>query len=222
MLRRVLTHRAAVGQRRAPRSATRQWPVAATRHCTTDERSQAPQLLIVYHSRTGFALQLADALEQGARAVADEMELPLQILRRRACDASAEDLLGSDAFLFCAPENLASLSGEMKEFFDRNYYHMFDTSEGGDTGRQAYTETSKLLGKPYGLVVAAGSDGTAAARQVERICVGWRLRTVAESLVERNGLPQTAAAIRQPKSCPPEAKERCLELGGIVAASVLL
>ena len=77
MLRRVLTHRAAVGQRRAPRSATRQWPVAATRHCTTDERSQAPQLLIVHHSRTGFTLQLADSLEQGARAVADEMELPL-------------------------------------------------------------------------------------------------------------------------------------------------
>ena len=79
------------------------------------------------------------------------------------------------------------LSGEMKEFFDRSYYTMFEVSggsdgsdgggegggnEGGDGGGSgggsssgSYAETSRLLGKPYGLAIAAGSDGSSAARQ---------------------------------------------------------
>ena len=106
----------------------------------------------------------------------------------------------------------------MNEFLDRSYYHMFDTSEGGDTGRQAYTETSKLLGKA---VWTSGCGGVGRDRRCAFVsggdCVPLQSRWL-----RGNGLPQTAAAILQPKSCPPEAKERCLELGGIVAASVLL
>ena len=73
-----------------------------------------------------------------------------------------------------------------------------------------------------GLAVAAGSDGRSAAKQMERICKGWRLRPVAETLISRNGLPQTAEAILRPKQCPPEVTQRCTELGGLVAATLLL
>ena len=59
-------------------------------------------------------------MEEGARATACEMELPLEIIRRTAYEASLEDILLADGYLFCAPENLASVSGAMKEFFDRN------------------------------------------------------------------------------------------------------
>ena len=74
-----------------------------------------------------------------------------------------------------------------------------------------------------GLAIAAGSDGTNAARQVARICQGWRLTPVGEPLVVQNGLPQKAANILRPKPpCAPEAMEQCRELGGLVAATILM
>ncbi|CAJ1450139.1 unnamed protein product, partial [Effrenium voratum] len=90
---------------------------------------------------------------------------------RRARDAQVDDLLSAQGFLFCAPENLATMSGEMKEFFDRTYY----------------AALGRLNGRPYALAVAAGSDGQGAAGQMARICQGWRLKAMAEPLVLRNG-----------------------------------
>ena len=82
------------------------------------------QLLIVWHSRTGAARQMAEAAARGAAAAATQLEQPdeLEVILRPARDAVVDEVLASDGFLFCAPENLASLSGEMKEFFDRSYY----------------------------------------------------------------------------------------------------
>ena len=133
-------------------------------------------------------------------------------------------VLAADGFLFCAPENLAALSGEIKEFFDRCYYEVFTASSSGDMTASGadYTETSMLLGRPVGMAIAAGSDGTNAARQIKRICQGWRLRPVAETFIHRNGLPQTKASILSRKSCPQDVRQRCHEIGGLVAATVLL
>ena len=178
--------------------------------------SRPVKLLLVWHSRTGLARAMADALERGALAAAAEMDAPaFAVERRRACDATIDDVLSASGYLFCAPENLASTSGEMLEFFHRTYYLAFS----GD----ALGETSRLLGRPYAAAVAAGSDGRAAAQQMERICRGWRLRPVAETLIHRNGQPQTRELIlRGPKACPPDVAERCEELGGLVAATLLL
>ena len=98
---------------------------------------------------------------------------------------------------------------------------MFDAQK-GDGRAKTYSESSKLIGRPVGIAVAAGSDGTNAARQMERICRGWRLNPVAESIINRNGQPQTAQAILAPKTCTEEARQKCEELGGLVAASILL
>jgi multimeric flavodoxin WrbA len=179
-------------------------------------------LLLVWHSRTGLAEQMAGALERGAYHTAKEMDVEehFAVRRRKASDATTQDLLEADGYLFCAPENLASTSGQMLEFFHRSYYHMFAVDPGGGAG--SYSETSRLLGRPVGVAVAAGSDGTSAARQMERICRGWRLVPVAEALIHNNGQPQTAEAILAAKTCTPEAQARCHELGGLVAATILL
>ena len=169
------------------------------------------RLLLVWHSRTGLAQQMADGMKNGALATAAALELPLTVNERRACEATATDLLAADGYLFCAPENLASVSGEMLEFFHRTYYAGFDAEE-----------CSLLLGRPVGIAIAAGSDGSSAAQQVERISRGWRLRSVAETFIYRNEQPQTREAILTPKRCPPHTRERCAELGGLVAATVLL
>jgi NAD(P)H-dependent FMN reductase len=157
-----------------------------------------PQLLIVVHSRTGAARQMAEAAARGAAAEADTRLLPAEA-------AGPDDLLGAEGYIFAAPENLAALSGPMKDFFDRCYYPVLD----------------RLNGRPYALLVAAGSDGTGAARQAARIATGWRLRAVAEPLIVCTRA-QTPEAILAPKQVGEADLRRCGELGAALGAGLAL
>ena len=157
-------------------------------------------LLIVWHSRTGGALQMAQAAAAGA---AEEPAVVARLLPAAA--ASAEDLLAADGYLFAAPENLAALSGAMKEFFDRNYYPVLD----------------RIQGRPYAAMICAGSDGTGALRQITRIAAGWRLRAVADPLIVCTHA-QTPEAIAAEKTLAPQALEPCRELGLALAAGLAL
>ena len=165
------------------------------------------QLLIVWHSRTGAARQMAEAAAHGAQAAAAELDLAdaLCVKLLRASDVESDALLASQGFLFCAPENLASLSGEMKEFFDRNYYAVLD----------------RIQGLPYACAISAGSDGAGAARQVERICTGWRLSSVAPALIVNLGA-QSPEQIVAEKTVPAAERSRCEALGGLLAATLLM
>lgn len=163
----------------------------------------SPTLLIVWHSRTGTAKAMAQAVRLGAHKIAQQLDA-LDSMRIIACHASkakAEMLCAADGIVLCAPENLGSVSGIMKEFFDRNYYECLD----------------QLNGKPYALLIAAGSDGTGALRQMQRICTGWRMRAISEPLIVVTGA-QTAQAIQAPKALTAPDRQRCEELGGLLAA----
>lgn len=164
-------------------------------------------LLIVWHSRTGAARQMAQAACQGARDAALELDAAsrLQVSMLNASSAQPDDLLKADAYLFCAPENLAALSGDMKEFFDRAYYAVLD----------------RLNGRPYALLIAAGSDGSMAARQAERIATGWRLERVAPTRIV-NTDAQSPEAILAPKQITEDDRAICHETGGTLAALLLL
>ncbi len=118
--------------------------------------------LIVYHSLTGGTRQMAEAAGAGA---ATEPGVDVRLLQAAA--AGPGDVLAADGYIFAAPENLAALAGVMKDFFDRCYYPVL----------------GRIEGRPYGLLICAGSDGTNAARQAARIATGWRLRAVAEPLI---------------------------------------
>lgn len=168
---------------------------------TSDTPSQ--RLLIVWHSRTGAARQLAEAACAGAHDVLHELEASdrVDVILRAAADATVEEVLQAAAYLFCAPENLGALSGAMKEFFDRSYYGVLD----------------EVGGRPYALAIAAGSDGRGAVRQAERICTGWRLRSVAPPYV-LNTDAQSPEAILAPKSLNEEQCEPARTLGGTLAA----
>ena len=121
-----------------------------------------PALLIVYHSHTGGTRQMAEAACAGAQR---EGSVDVRLLH--ASQASAQDLLNAQGYLFATPENLAAISGLMKDFFDRSYYGALD----------------QIQGHPYASLICAGSDGRNAARQIERIATGWRLKAVAEPLI---------------------------------------
>jgi multimeric flavodoxin WrbA len=158
------------------------------------------RLLIVWHTRTGAARQMAQAAADGA---SEQTQVDVRLLA--AADATSDDLLAADGYLFCAPENLGSLSGEMKAFFDRTYYPVLD----------------HLAGRPYALMVAAGSDGSGVVRQVSRIVTGWRLRSVAEPLIVCTHA-QTQDAILAPKTLDAADAARCFELGQSLAEGLAL
>ena len=156
------------------------------------------RLLIVWHSHTGGAQQMARA---AAEAACEEEGVEVRLLH--APDAQPEDVLAAHGYLFVTPENLATMAGLMKDFFDRIYYPALD----------------RVNGRPYAALVCAGSDGTGAARQIERIATGLRLKPVAPALIVITHA-QTPEAILAPKSIGPEDLARCAEIGAGLAAGL--
>lgn len=163
-------------------------------------RPQPKTLLIVYHSMTGGTLQMAQAACRGA-----QQEPGVQVRLLHASDAGAADMLAADGALFATPENLAAISGQLKDFFDRSYYGVLD----------------QVAGRPYACLVCAGSDGTNAARQIERIATGWRLKAVADPLIVCTHA-QTPHAILAAKHISPSDVQRCEALGAAMAAGLAL
>ena len=157
-------------------------------------------ILIVFHSRTGGTLQMA----QAAHAAAQE-EPGIRSTLQHADHADADDVLAADGYIFATPENLAAMAGTMKEFFDRTYYPVLDRTQG----------------RPYAILVCAGSDGANAVRQIERICTGWRLKRIADPIIVCTHA-QTPEAILAPKTIGVVDLQRCAEVGGALAAGLAL
>ena len=158
------------------------------------------ELLIVYHSVTGGTYQMVQA---AAQAASQELEITVRVLR--ADQASAQDLLRAQGYLFATPENLAAVSGLMKDFFDRSYYGALDC----------------IQGRPYASLICAGSDGHNAARQIAKIATGWRLKAVAEPLIVCTHA-QTPEAILAQKQISASELERCAALGQAMAAGLAM
>jgi len=155
-------------------------------------------LLIVWHSRTGAARAMAEAARDGAALAG-----PVRLLR--AGEAQAGDLLAAAGYLFACPENLGTMSGEMKEFFDRCYYPVL----------------GRIEGRPYASLTAAGSDGRGALAQLDRIVTGWRLRRVAEPIIA-NLSAQTPQEILAEKTVPAAILDECRVLGQALGEGLAL
>lgn len=155
-------------------------------------------LLIVYHSRTGGSRQMAQAAADAARKETPTILMPAE-------QAEPEDLLKADGYVFCAPENLAALSGMMKEFFDRCYYPVL----------------GRIQGRPYAQMICAGSDGQNAARQTARIAQGWRLKEVQPPLIICTEA-QTPEEILAEKTIPEDQLALCRELATALAAGLAM
>ena len=152
-------------------------------------------LLIVFHSLTGGTRQMAEAASSGASG---DTGVAVRLLP--AADAEPADVLAADGYIFATPENLAAMAGRMKDFFDRCYYPALD----------------RINGRPYAILVCAGSDGENAVRQITRIATGWRLRSVADPLIVCSRA-QTPEAILAAKTIGPADLCRCHELGEALA-----
>jgi NADPH-dependent FMN reductase len=172
------------------------------RHDGEIEHGRAPRmtrLLIVFHSVTGGTRQMAVAAAEGAATAG------IVVTLRHAGEAEPVDVLDADGFIFATPENLAAISGLMKDFFDRTYYPVLD----------------RISGRPYATLICAGSDGENAARQIARIATGWRLRAIADPLIVCTNA-QTPDAILAPKIIGAADLRRCAELGAAMATGLAM
>ncbi len=153
-----------------------------------------PILLVIWHSRTGASEAMAQAAagHDAARLI-------------RAQDVKTADILSSQGYLFVCPENLASMSGAMKEMFDTQYYPVLGEVEG----------------RPFASIIAAGSDGEGAQRQLDRIAKGWRLKRVADPMIV-NFSAQTPQEILSRKSPSETVLDQCRELGTALAEGLVL
>jgi multimeric flavodoxin WrbA len=157
-------------------------------------------LLIVHHTRTGGTGQMARAAAQAAAA---DGEVAVRLLG--AAEAGPDDLMAADGYIFACPENLAAMAGLMKEFFDRCYYPVL----------------GRIEGRPYAVMVCAGSDGENAVRQINRIATGWRLKAVAEPIIVCTHA-QTPERILATKTIGEAELDRCRELGATLAAGLAM
>jgi len=113
--------------------------------------------------------------------------------------------MGLSLIHISTPENLGAMSGRMKDFFDRTYYAALD----------------RLNGRPYAILICAGSDGRNAAQQVERIATGWRLKSIAPPLIVCTHA-QTPEQILRAKHLPAASLRACEELGATLAAGTAM
>lgn len=123
----------------------------------------------------------------------------------RADEVAPEAILAAAAYLFVCPENLASMSGLMKEMFDRCYYPVL----------------GQIEGRAYATIIAAGSDGEGAQRQIDRIATGWRLRRVVDPMIV-NFHAQTPETILARKTVSYQDIAACEEMGAALAEAITL
>jgi multimeric flavodoxin WrbA len=145
-------------------------------------------VLLVYGGQPGGRTErLCAAAVTGIRSAGENF----QLRERPALQATVEDLLWAQGILLATPEHFGYMSGALKHFFDRSFY----PAEGRTEGR------------PYGLMVSAGNDGSGTIAAVERIVTGYRWRAVAPPVLSV-GEPDKAVLAR------------CAELGATLVAGL--
>ena len=107
---------------------------------------------------------MAEAVIRGANhADIDNVE----VLVRDALEATPDNVLWADGYIFGTPENFGYMSGGLKYFLDRIYYPCLE----------------QIGGRPYALFIRAGNDGSGAITSIGRILSGLSIREVQEPVL---------------------------------------
>lgn len=115
------------------------------------------KILVVYHSLSGNTKAMAEALAEGARAVAGA-----EVSLKPGLEATVADLLGCDAVAVGSPDYFSYMAGGLKDFFDRTYY----PSQG------------KVTGKPCACFGSAGGPPTVVLELLEKMCRAFKMRAI--------------------------------------------
>ena len=118
------------------------------------------KVLVVYHTQTGNTEKLAFSLKEGVESSG------INVILKKASEASLEDLLSSDGYCFGTPDYFSYMAGALKDFFDRTCY----PSEG------------KITNRPYVCFISHGGGGKAVG-SLETIAERFKLKQVAKPLL---------------------------------------
>jgi len=121
-------------------------------------------LLIIAHAPSTNTAALAKAAQRGATNK-DAGDIDVRLAS--PFEIVAADLFEADGVLIGTTENIGYMAGATKDMFDRCYNDWL-----GHSG-----------GKPVGLYIRAGLDGTATRRALESIIGAQRWRLVAAPLI---------------------------------------
>ncbi len=146
------------------------------------------KLLVVAHAPSTNTQRMVEAVLKGARH--EDIE-NIEVIHIPPLQTHAEDVLSADAVILGTTENLAYMSGALKDFFDRIYYEVLEQKQG----------------LPVAAYIRAGHDGTGTKRALESILTGLKWRWVQEPMVCRGEFSETFIA-------------QCEELGLTMAASL--
>ena len=158
------------------------------------------RLLVVHHSPTPTTQALADAVIAGTH---DEAITGVEVVVRRALEASAEDVLSADGYLLGTSANFGYMSGALKHFFDTIFLQA-----GGALSADGSARESTGGRKPYGLWVHGRYDTTGAVRSVQ-------------SIVQALAWKQAAPVLEIIGDVDDTRRDRAYELGGTLAALLL-
>ena len=126
---------------------------------------------------------MAHAVADGAKSIEG-----VEVILKKAADATLDDLLTADGLAVGTPENFGYMSGMVKDFFDRTYYGAEE----------------KVFRKPFVVFISAGNDGTGALRAIERIALGYKFTTVFQPVIAKGAITE-------------EILTQCVELGATIA-----
>ncbi len=145
-------------------------------------------ILVIYHSQTGNTKLLVDWCMEGLLV---DPEISLKI--KEASNTELEDVRWADGLVLATPENFGTMSGQLKDFFERTYYPARELT----------------LLKPYILLISCETDGTGTDRQIQTIASGYVLKKSLETLIIKS-------------SEQSKMKEAVIELGQTFAAGLVL
>ena len=108
------------------------------------------KLLILSNLPTKNTEVLLSETQKGAKSIQSNN---IKILACDAREVNHNHILDSAGIIIGTTENLGYMSGVVKDFFDRNYNHCID----------------KTNGLPYAIYIRAGHDGTGTEINIKRI-----------------------------------------------------
>ena len=145
-------------------------------------------LLMVAHFPSENTRKLWNAVSEGVSSI----DLTNTIFKALSpFDTHADDVLAADAIILGTTENLAYMSGALKDFFDRCYYPCLELKQG----------------LPCAAFIRAGHDGTGTKKALETITIGLKWRWVQSPLILKGNFQSSF-------------EKECFELGAAMACAL--